>query len=117
MNEHCPALAMWKCTDGWLWKRDIQRKALCTPFENVATARYGIFQPDYIHNHWKVQTNYDFDKIQAAFKSKIYINRVSVQCAETASSGISDVDDNGILNDNEDINSQDERDMEGNPNR
>jgi hypothetical protein len=69
-------VGMWNCTDG-CGKGMYKGRPCVHLLKTFHLQGMDLFQPGYIHNHWKVQTNYDFDKIQAAFKSKVPMNYLS----------------------------------------
>jgi hypothetical protein len=105
---------MWNCTDG-CGKVMYKGRPCVHLLKTFHLQGMDFFQPGYIHQHWKVQTNYDFDKIQDSFKSNVPIEYLVLGCAESAI-GIStarDIYTDGVLNDNQDIPIQDAHVTEG----
>jgi hypothetical protein len=109
---------MWNCTDG-CGKGMYKGRPCVHLLKTFHLQGMDFFQSGYIHNHWKVQTNYDFENIQAAFKSNTPMDYLCHGWADPAR-GLSDIEDtqNGILHENEDTNLEDVCDMTGttNPN-
>ena len=106
---------VWECTDG-CGKGKYKGRPCVHLLKTFQLQGIDYFQPGYIHKHWKVQSNYDFDKIQEYFKSKLQNDNRSRVCME-AGGGISIAGncDSAILTVNENILPHAALVMEGHP--